>query len=106
MGLLDIFKKQSIDEGVEEYKATPGALLIDVRSPKEHRSGHIPGSKNVPLESIEKMAGVAPDKDAPIFVYCQSGSRSGQAASILKRAGYTRVKNIGGFGAYTGRVKK
>ena len=106
MGLFDFFKKQSIDEGVEEYRATPGAILLDVRTRKEHRDGHIPGSKNVPLDSIEKVAGLAPDKNTPLFVYCQSGGRSGQAASILKRAGYVNVKNIGGFGAYTGKVKK
>lgn len=41
----------------------------------------------------------------PLFVYCHSGARSGQAVRLLARMGYTNIKNIGGIAAYTGKVE-
>ena len=106
MGFLDFLKGPDINQGVAEYDAVPGAVLLDVRTPQEYREGHIPGSKNVPLQQLEKAAAVAGDKDTPLFVYCYSGSRSRQAAGILKRMGYTKVSNIGGIAAYAGKVEQ
>lgn len=48
MGFFDFFKQVNINQGVEEYKATADAVLVDVRTPQEYREGHILGSKNVP----------------------------------------------------------
>ena len=47
-----------------------------------------------------------PNKGAPLFVYCLSGVRSSQAAARLQKMGYTRVNDIGGIAAYTGKVEK
>ena len=104
MGIFDFFRTPDINLGVEEYNATTGAILLDVRSPQEYRSGHIPGSNNVPLRSIDNVEAVVENKDTPIFVYCQSGTRSRQAAGELQEMGFTRVKNLGGISAYTGKV--
>ena len=52
MALFD-FLRPRIDHGVDEYIQTPGAVLLDVRSPDEFRKGRIPGSTNVPLQSID-----------------------------------------------------
>jgi len=101
-----LFKQPNINEGVSEYRTVADALLLDVRTPAEYRAGHIPGSKNVPLQTIDRVAAVAKDKTVPLFVYCQSGARSGQAAGMLQRMGYTNVKNIGGISAYTGKVAR
>ena len=106
MGFFDFLKGPDIGEGVREYNATPGAVLLDVRTPEEYREGHIPGSKNVPLQSIDKVAGMIDNKSTPIFVHCLSGARSRQAAAILKQMGYTNVKNIGGISAYAGKVER
>lgn len=103
MGIFDIFKKADIQQGIDEYQNTAGAVLLDVRTPGEYKGGRIPGSKNVPLQSIEDIADVAADKATPLFVYCQSGARSSQAVSKLKAMGYTNVKNLGGINAYRGR---
>ena len=56
MGFFDFLKGPDINQGVKEYRATDGAVLLDVRTPDEYRQGHIPGSKNVPLQSIDKVA--------------------------------------------------
>ena len=105
MGLFDFFKQADINQGVKEYMATPGAVLLDVRTSEEYRGGHIPGSKNVPLQTIDKIASVAENKDTVLFVYCYSGARSRQAAALLQRMGYRNVNNIGGIAAYAGNVE-
>ena len=106
MGFFDFMKGPDINQGVKEYSATDGAVLLDVRTPEEYRQGHIPGSKNVPLQSIDKVADMIDNKATPIFVHCLSGARSRQAASILQQMGYNNVKYIGGISAYTGKVER
>lgn len=106
MSFFDFLKGPDINQGVKEYSTTDGAVLLDVRTPDEYRQGHIPGSKNVPLQSISKVAGMIDNKSTTIFVHCLSGARSRQAAAILKQMGYTNVKNIGGISAYAGKVER
>jgi rhodanese-related sulfurtransferase len=92
----------NINRGLEEYRATSGAILVDVREADEFRSGHIPGAVNAPLSTITSTT---LPKTAPLFLYCLRGSRSKRAAGILKRMGYT-VKSIGGINGYKGEVKR
>lgn len=106
MGFFDFLRGPDIDAGVEQCRQTPGALLLDVRTEGEYAEGHIPGAKNLPLQSLAGIASVAPAKDTPLFLYCRSGSRSGQATSQLQRMGYTRVTNIGGIMNYQGKVER
>ena len=106
MGFFDFLKGADINQGVKEYSTTDGAILLDVRTPDEYRQGHIPGSKNVPLQSIDKVTVMINNKATPIFVHCLSGARSRQAAAVLQQMGYTNVKNIGGISAYTGKVER
>lgn len=106
MGLFDFLKPVNIDQELDEYKASKGGILLDVREVYEYREGHIPGSKNLPLQSISRAASLISNKNTPIFVYCYSGSRSRQAVNMLSSMGYTNVKNIGGITHYSGKVEK
>ena len=73
------------------------ALVVDVREPNEYASGHVLGAKNVPLARLAAGAGEQlKRKDRPLIVYCDGGERSGKAASVLKREGFTRVLNLSG----------
>lgn len=77
-----------------------GALIVDVRTPGEFNSGHLPGAKLIPVNQVSaRINEFGSDKNRPIVVYCQSGGRSGSAESILKANGYTNVINGGGYGA-------
>ena len=105
MGLLDLFRIPDVNEGVRQFAATPGALLLDVRTPQEYRQGHLPGSRNIPAEEIAGVGGAVPDPGTPIFVYCWSGARSRTAAGRLRRMGYRNVTNIGGINRYRGKVE-
>ena len=105
MGFFDFFKQPDINQGVKEYQQQEGAILLDVRTPQEYRDGFIPGSKNVPLQTIDKVDAVVENKDTAPYVYCHSGARSRQAVNYLQHRGYTNVNNIGGIAAYRGKVE-
>ena len=105
MGFFDFCKQPDINQGVKEYQQQEGAILLDVRTLQEYWEGHIPGSKNVPLQTIDKVDSVVENKDTALYVYCHSGARSRQAVSYLQHMGYTNVNNIGGIAAYRGKVE-
>lgn len=102
---MNLFQANDINAGVEEYQKTPNAKLIDVREKDEYAAGHIPASINIPLSKIESAQGEITDLDTPLFVYCRSGNRSGQAVAWLKQVGYRKVKNIGGIANYHGKTE-
>ena len=106
MGFFDSLKQPDVNQGVNDYRNAPGAVLLDVRTPQEYSEGHIPGSKNVPLQTLDKVRSVVENKDTELFVYCYSGARSKQAASALGQMGYTNVQNIGGIATYSGKVER
>ena len=106
MGFFDFLKQPDVNQGVADYHNTPGAVLLDVRTPQEYSEGHIPESKNVPLQTLDKVRSVVENKDTELFVYCYSGTRSRQAATVLGQMGYTKVHNIGGISSYRGKVER
>ena len=74
------------------------AVLLDVRTPEEHKSGYLEGAVLLPLAELEsKIVNEVPDKNTPIYIYCRSGRRSGMAVKKLKAIGYTALHNIGGM---------
>ena len=105
MSIVDFFKQPDINKALKEYAEKENAVLLDVRTPQEYRDGHIPGSKNVPLQTIDKVTSIVENKDAALYVYCYSGARSRQATAMLQQMGYTNVQNIGGIAAYQGKVE-
>ena len=104
MRLFGLFNVKDINEGMQEYRAAGGAVLLDVRTREEYAAGYIEGSRCLPLQEIEKAEELVRDKGTPLFVHCQSGARSARAAEMLKRMGYTGVRDIGGITGYNGKV--
>lgn len=76
-------------------------FLLDVRTPAEYESGHIPTAVNIPVDTIGSVF-AAQNKNALIVVYCRSGNRSGTAKKILEQAGYANVVNFGAISDWTG----
>jgi len=74
-----------------------GAKIIDVRSTEEFEDEHFPGAVNIPVNEIQKRMPELGEKDAPIIMYCASGSRSAFAARAALAAGYKNVMNAGGL---------
>lgn len=92
----------------EEFKKNyRKAQLIDVREEKEFDGGHILGARNVPLSQMkQRITEIRPDQ--PVYMYCNSGSRTKQAAKIMrKKRGVEEMYTLkGGFKKWTGKVKK
>lgn len=75
-----------------------GALLIDVRSPSEFRSGHLPSAINLPLNDLETLLPRhIQDKRQVLLLHCKSGMRSRLAAKRLKSQGYVNTFNLGSY---------
>lgn len=90
----------------EEFRAGyRKAQLIDVREPNEFEAGHILGARNIPMSQLRmRMQELRPDK--PVYLYCQSGSRSARAAQFLYRKGYKDLTQLkGGFKGWSGKIK-
>jgi len=86
----------------EAYGARGLTRIIDVREPDELCGdlGCIPGVESAPLATVERAA-AAWDPGEPIVLVCRSGGRSGRAAALLARLGFTQVMNMtGGMQAY------
>ncbi len=75
-----------------------GFTVIDVREPDEYQAGHIEGSVNVPLSTLQAgtVLEAAPDLNQPILVHCRSGVRAENASRILVESGYKHVFNMYG----------
>jgi rhodanese-related sulfurtransferase len=73
-----------------------GAVIIDVRTPEEFKSGHIPQSQNIPLQILQSKINDIKKKNKPVIACCQSGGRSSMAATMMKNAGI-EVVNGGGW---------
>jgi rhodanese-related sulfurtransferase len=73
-----------------------GAVFIDVRTESEFSSNHAPCTVNIPLnrlnEECKKLS-----KDFSIVVCCASGTRSAMAKGILKKNGFQKIYNAGGW---------
>lgn len=80
-----------------------GAIIVDVRTPGEFASGHIKGSKNIPLQSLSTGIKSIP-KDKAIITCCASGMRSANAKAQLKSMGYTTVENGGGWSSLRAKI--
>ena len=69
-------------------------FLLDVREPREYEICHI-GGYLIPLAEIPTRVGeLNPSRDT--VVYCRRGERSAAAVAFLKRAGFSRVRNLRG----------
>lgn len=72
-------------------------LVLDVRTPEEYASGHVPKALNIPVQELSQRHAELGAKDTPIVIYCRSGARSATAAGLLRKLGYSNLTDIGGM---------
>lgn len=86
------------EEAKRRLDTESGYLLVDVRTPEEYASGHIPGAENIEYTGIvDAFEARGIPKDQTVYLYCRSGNRSSIAAAALARAGYTGIVDFGGI---------
>ena len=97
----------SVDDFEKKYKETPNAQLVDVRTTGEYGGGHLPKAQNIDYKSADFTEKIQTlDKSKPVFLYCLSGGRSGEAMTILKQNGFNEVYNMGGgYLKWTSKMK-
>lgn len=85
-----------------ENVAGNNVQLIDVRTPKEYKAGHLKNAQNIHLydkdfeQRIDKL-----DKNKPVFVYCKVGGRSAEAVEIMQAKGFKNITELkGGIDAW------
>lgn len=98
MGILDIFKSNSVSNEELKQIINSGAFLVDVRSAGEFSGGSAKNAVNIPLDQVTQQIDKFKGKDN-IVVFCRSGNRSGQAKSILEQNGIKNVVNGGTWNA-------
>jgi rhodanese-related sulfurtransferase len=105
--IIDKIKKfLGIYAGAEtDYKTLvqEGAQIVDVRTPAEFSTGHIPNSINIPLTLLGKRI-LRVGKDRPIILCCASGMRSASARTPLQSMGYLHVYNGGRWDRLMSRI--
>jgi rhodanese-related sulfurtransferase len=68
----------------------PACELLDVRTPPEHAAAHVAQTKLVPLDDLDAGTYLArrPDREAPLYVFCQAGGRAKKAIEKFLAAGF------------------
>jgi len=80
-----------------DYAAKPGVVILDVRTPAEFASGHLPGAVNLDVQGADFPAGLAKlDASASYAVYCHSGNRSSIALEQMAAKGFAHTTGLAG----------
>lgn len=87
---------------------TKDIIIIDVRSKNEYKSGHINGSKLMPVNEIaRRITELEKFRGKPILVHCASGSRSPRAVSVLLKNKFGPIYHMNhGLSGFSGNLKK
>ena len=90
-----ILRDISVPEAVAALKADQDVIIIDVRSAKEFKAGHLRNATHIGIKDkdfqtrLEKL-----DRNKSYLVYCHSGYRSGKTMKLLKKLGFTNVMHM------------
>lgn len=88
-------------ERFDALRQEPGQIVLDVRTPAEYASGHVPGAINLPMGKTFDDAIARLDPSKPYLVYCHSGKRSFLATKRMQGLGFTQLLNFrGGIAAW------
>ncbi len=91
---VDSFDLTTPEEVYQEIQ-TGKTRLLDVRMESEWKAGHAPGATHIELGELQRRITEVPSGSA-LAVTCSLGNRSSTAVSILRKAGFKRVKNVAG----------
>jgi rhodanese-related sulfurtransferase len=96
-GAANDFGEMSPSELSAALQGAQPPLVLDVRTPAEYASGHVPGARNVPIDELAARTGeLAAYREQPVVVYCERGPRAHRAAGALASAGFTSVRELDG----------
>jgi rhodanese-related sulfurtransferase len=94
-GLVGTIPQWPVDELRAQREEEPRLEVLDVRRPGEYAAGRVPGARHIALDRLESECGTL-DRSRPLAVVCGSGYRSSTACSLLRRKGWTDLRNVAG----------
>jgi len=72
------------------------AIMIDMRSDKDYRDGHIVNALHAPSDNNDISAQLNKYRDRPLILYCRSGQQSVPVCGQLRKQGFEQVYNLKG----------
>ena len=85
----------TLDKGLKEL-IEKGAVILDVRTESEYKTGHVDGSINISLGTIRDRY-LELDTSKTYITCCSHGLRSVKVETILKEKGFKKVYNGGSW---------
>lgn len=74
-----------------------GAVIVDLREPKEYKAGHIVDAINIPHAKLaDKMSELESYRNKPLILVCKMGQHSGAAGKTLRAKGFEDVSRLSG----------
>lgn len=106
--MFSLFNKRKFRTiNVNDIKPLLGKIeLIDIREKYEYANGHLPSTKNIPMEELLSNAEKYLDNNRDYYIICQSGGRSSKACTELTNVGYKVINVSGGTGSYVGALER
>ncbi|MBT8252947.1 MAG: rhodanese-like domain-containing protein [Flavobacteriaceae bacterium] len=96
---IEVLDKPAFKDAIKSGKVQ----LVDVRTPEEFAGGHIEKATNIDFLADDFSEAILEvNKDKPVYIYCRSGNRSGQAAQIMQKLGFKTIYDLkGGYLAWS-----
>ena len=101
-----LYKTVSIEDLCAQIKATPNAVLLDVRSKGEYEDtstftslniGRLKKTIHLDISDMPtRWRELTPYKDQPMYVMCSHSQRSRRVSKMLADSGFTNIINVNG----------
>ena len=105
-GCGESYNHLSTEEAMQMMKTERNYLIVDVRTREEYDKKHISNAVLVPVADIrEGKLDALPDKNQILLIYCRTGRRAEDAATLLAKRGYSKVYEFGGIVNWEGEVE-
>ncbi len=93
---LETISPKAANALVQNEKTNPDFVILDIRTPREYKAGHLEGAALIDFYSndfLKKMRAL--DKSKTYLMYCRSANRSTKALKLVKNMGFTSLYNMG-----------
>ncbi|MCF6244266.1 MAG: rhodanese-like domain-containing protein [Sulfurovum sp.] len=96
--VLANFESINAKQALHMIENDDNITLLDVRTIKEYKMGHLQDATLIPVQALEQNLGMLKqDKNKQILIYCATGNRSVKASRILEKNGFRAINIKGGI---------
>jgi rhodanese-related sulfurtransferase len=83
-----------VDGATARKLVSAGVKVVDVRTPAEFATGHVPGAINIPHDQMAARHAEVGPPSTPVILYCRSGRRTQVAAAALREKGFDTIYDL------------